>query len=51
MPKRGDKIIWEREKVTLEQIEDSRRKKTSLVARLNNDEKVDLEKELSVFFE
>lgn len=50
VPERGDKILWEKENVSLEQIENCRRKKISLVAKLNNDEKIDLEKELAEFF-
>jgi hypothetical protein len=50
IPKRGDKILWERGNVSLEQIEDARKTKNTLVARLNNNEKVDLEKELAEFF-
>jgi len=50
IPKRGDKILWEKGNVSLEQIENSRKTKNSLVARLNNGEKIDLEKELSDFF-
>jgi hypothetical protein len=48
--KRGDKILWEKGNVSLEQIDNSRKTKNCLVARLNNGEKVDLEKELSDFF-
>jgi hypothetical protein len=50
IPKRGDKILWTKEKVNFEQIEKSRKTKNCLVARLNNGEKVDLEKELDSFF-
>jgi hypothetical protein len=51
MPKRGDKILWERGNVSLDQIEKARKTKNSLVARLNNGEKVDLKKELDDFFQ
>jgi hypothetical protein len=50
IPKRGDKILWEKGNVSLEQINNARKKKNSLVERLNNGEKVDLEKELEEFF-
>lgn len=44
------KILWERENVTLEQIESARRTKDTLVSKLNRGEKVNLEKELEGFF-
>ncbi|HPD81943.1 MAG TPA: hypothetical protein PK357_02480 [Candidatus Pacearchaeota archaeon] len=50
IPKRRDKILWEKGNVSFEQIEKSRKTKNCLVARLNNGEKVDLEKELDIFF-
>jgi hypothetical protein len=50
IPKRGDKILWKKGNVSVEQLDNSRKTKNSLVARLNNGEKVDLEKELAEFF-
>ena len=50
IPKRGDKILWKKGNVSLEQIEDARKTKDTLVTKLNNSEKVDLEKELEEFF-
>ena len=47
---RGGIILWEREGVSLEQIEDSRKTKDDLVRRLNKGQEVDLEKELLDYF-
>lgn len=47
---KSNKVIWEREGVSLEQIEDSRKTKDDLVRRLNKGQEVDLEKELSDYF-
>ena len=46
----SNKILWERKNVSLKQIENSRKTKDNLVRRLNEGEKVDLEKELSIYF-
>lgn len=47
----SNKILWERRNVSLEQIENARKTKAELVRKLNKGEKVDLEKELSGYFD
>lgn len=47
----NNKILWERENVSLEQIENARKTKDNLVAMLNAGKKVDLKKELDCFFQ
>lgn len=49
--KSKDKVLWGKGNVSLEQIENARKTKDNLVERLNEGEKVDLEKELEEFFE
>lgn len=51
MIKRGDKILWERKDVTLEQVECFKKRKDDLLKRLNEGQRVDLKKELSNIFE
>jgi hypothetical protein len=46
----GEKVLWGRGNVSLEQIENARKTKDDLVRKLNEGEKVDLKKELDVFF-
>ena len=46
----SNKILWEKENVSSEQIEKSRKTKNDLVKRLNEGQEVDLEKELSIYF-
>jgi uncharacterized Zn ribbon protein len=46
----SNSILWERNKVSLEQIENARKTKDDLVRKLNEGEEVDLYKELDVFF-
>ena len=48
--KNGDKILWKKGNASPEQIENSRKTKENLVARLNKGEKVDLKTELDGFF-
>jgi len=43
-------IIWEKENVNLQKIEDSRITRADLVRKLNEGQKVNLEKELSKYF-
>jgi hypothetical protein len=53
IPKRGDTILWDKGNVTLEQLENSRKTKDSLVRRLNDGENIklkDLKNELKGFF-
>jgi len=47
---KSDEVVWEKGNVKLQQIEDSRKTKNDLIKRLNNGEEVDLEKELSIYF-
>ena len=46
----SNKILWERENVSPKKIEKSRKTKDDLVKKLNLGEEVDLEKELSDYF-
>lgn len=46
----SNKIIWEKENVSLEQIENSKKTRADLVRRLNKSQEVDVEKELSDYF-
>jgi hypothetical protein len=48
---KSNSILWERDKVSLEQIQNARKTKDDLVRKLNEGEKVDLHKELDVFFD
>jgi hypothetical protein len=53
IPKRGDTILWDKGNVSLEQMENARKTKDELVAKLNSGEKIklkDLKKELDGFF-
>lgn len=53
MPKDGNKILWSKGRVSLEQLENSRKTKDNLVKRLNEGEKIklkDLKNELKGFF-
>ena len=47
---KSNKIIWEKENASLEQIENSKKTRADLVRRLNKGQEVDLEKELSDYF-
>ena len=51
MPKYGNQILWERGNVSLQQIDDAQTTKDALVTKLNEGQKVDLEGELSPFFQ
>lgn len=42
----NNKILWERENVSLEQIEKARKTKDELVAKLNKGKKVNLKKKI-----
>jgi len=51
LPKMGDTILWDKGNVSLQQIQNARKTKDDLVAKLNAGEEVDLKKELDSFFE
>jgi hypothetical protein len=48
---RGDQILWEREHVSLRQIENARKTKDAVVSKLNKGNTINLESELSTFFQ
>lgn len=47
---KSNKVIWERKDVSFTQIENSKETRADLVRRLNKGQEVDLEKELSDYF-
>ncbi len=47
---KSKEILWERENVELQQIEDSRTKRINLVKKLNQGQEINLEKELAKYF-
>jgi hypothetical protein len=49
-PTTGNTILWKTGNVSLQQMENARKTKDALVAKLNAGEKVDLKKELDDFF-
>ena len=46
----SNKILWGKKDASLEQIENSKKTRADLVRRLNKGQEVDLEKELSDYF-
>jgi len=48
--KNGDKILWKKGNISLEQIENSRETRDNLMAKLKEGIKVDLKEELDGFF-
>lgn len=46
----GNQIIWERENVTIEQLENARKTKEEIVKKLNGGEETNVKRELSPFF-
>ena len=47
---KSNRVIWERKDVSFTQIENSKKTRADLVRRLNKGQEVDLEKELSDYF-
>jgi len=47
---KSNRVIWERKDVSFVQIENSRKTRADLVRRLNKGQEVDVEKELSDYF-
>jgi len=50
LPKKGNQILWEKEGISIDAINKVRAYKDTLVEKLNKGQKINLEKELDLFF-